>query len=365
MRPPLARALHALTLAVLLASPAPAATRVVASPFSRLDATAARMLAVTGVAAAQGAEAGATLLAVDGDAVRAFRDAGGGALSIPAADGGTVDLELQPYALFADGKGPTYTDDTGRHPLAADVSLFRGHVAGDEQSWAVVAMSDAGVLGVIEQHGERLTLGPVQKMATANATAPGVHALARESDLSREISRFECGINAGNEVEFGLKTLPVESGDHLLAAPEGGNINAARFLFNLAVDCDYEMYGVKFGGNLTAETAYVMTVLGTVNLIDERDVECTLKLVFLNFWTTTADPYTAANTQAQLSEFRAYWLANNGAISSHLQHLISGRSLGGGIAFLDAVCSNGYGVSAIDAIYSYPTGTTTRDAEGI
>jgi hypothetical protein len=142
----------------------------------------------------------------------------------------------------------------------------------------------------------------------------------------------------------------------MLATPEATNINAARFSFDLAVDCDYEMYGVKFGGNLTAATAYVMTVLGTVNLIDERDLETTLKLVYLNFWTTAADP-TRPRRRTWSCRVQVYWLANNGSISSHLQHLISGRSLGGGIAFLDAVCANGYGVSAIDAVYTYPTTT--------
>jgi len=365
------RALPALLLLALCNPPAFAARlpAAPATPFSRLDAATAHLLAITGVpAGAQKVDAGATLLAVDPDAIRAFRDAGGGALSIPAANGSTVELQLEPYALFADGSGPTTTDAGGRHPFTPDVSLYRGHVTGDDASWAVVSMSGSGVLGVIEEHGERLTLGPVQKMAGPNAAAMGVHALAPEGDLAEEISRFECGINADNEVRYGLKPLPGEDGERMLAAPEATNLNGARFTFNLAVDNDYEMYGVKFGGNLTAVTAYMMTVLGTVNLIDERDLETTLKLVYLNFWTTTADPYTASTTSNELTEFKSYWITSGNAttISSHLQHLVSGRALGGGIAFLDAVCTgNAYGVSAIDATYSYPTVTTTWDIEVI
>ena len=374
MPSPLTRALGALLPLALCslaqAAPGPRApipARRPAAPFTRLDATTTRMLAITGVAVGTRSAGAvvdgtaATLLAVDEDAVAAFRAAGGGALAIPAADGATLELELEPYALFAAGSGPTYTDDTGRHAFTPDVSLFRGHVAGDETSWAVVSMSGSGVLGMIEQGGERLTLGPVQRMSGPNAAALGVHALAPEGSLAEAISHFECGINASNEEEYGLKPVPVESGERLLTGPEGTNLNAARFAFNLAVDCDYEIYSVKFGANLTAATAYIMTVLGTVNLIDERDIEATLNLVYLNLWTTSSDPYTQSTTQTQLTEFRGYWLANNGAISSHLQHLISGRGLGGGIAFLDAVCSNGYGVSAIDAIYNYPTVTSTWD----
>ena len=369
MRSSLARALPALLPLALCCSTAlarPIRSVALATPFTRLDATAARMLALTGgPAAGRRTDAGTTLLAVDDGAIRAFRAAGGGTLSIPAADGATVDLELEPYALFADGYGPTVTDNTGRHPFTPDVSLFRGHVAGDEQSMAVIAMSGAGVLGIIDQHGERLTLGPVQRMA-AGAAAMGVHALAPEGSLAEQISHFECGINADNEVEYGLKTLPATGAERMLLSPEGTNLNAARFFFNLAVDCDQELYSNKFSANLTAETAYMMTVLGTVNLIDERDLETTLKLVYLNFWTTT-DPYTATTTTNELPEFRSYWISSNNinTIPSQLQHLVSGRALGGGIAYLDAVCSNGYGVSAIDAIYSYPTVTSTWDVEVI
>src|SRR5262249_58449996 len=126
------------------------------------------------------------------------------------------------------------------------------------------------------------------------------------------------------------------------------------------------IYNNKFGGNLTAATAYMMTLLGTVNLIDERDLECTLKLVFLNLWTDINDPYTQPTTQGELDEFRAYWLANNGSVPSPLQHLVSGRGLGGGIAYVDGVCSGtGFGVSAIDAGYSYPTATPPWGVEGI
>src|SRR5689334_10716422 len=95
------RALTALPTALVLllaCSPVFAARATLdrpATPFSRLDATSTHMLAITGVPAAQKTDGGATLLSVDEDAVRAFRAAGGGVLAIPAADGGTVELELE------------------------------------------------------------------------------------------------------------------------------------------------------------------------------------------------------------------------------------------------------------------------------
>jgi hypothetical protein len=171
-----ARTVVSLALLVALASPA-----LAASPFTRLDPATTRLLkttsALSGVAATPGS--GATLLAVDEQALQQFRDAQGGRLSVPDADGATLELDLVPYELFEPGSGVTYTDDAGRHPFAADVALFRGKVAGEEdESWAVVGMSATGVVGMIQRGDRRFTLTPVQDMAGPNAAGVGVHALA-------------------------------------------------------------------------------------------------------------------------------------------------------------------------------------------
>ncbi len=365
MRPHEARATFlASALLALLALPAGAAP-----VFSRLDPAAAARLApvraatpgadMLGLARQPATEV--SFLGVDEAGLATFRAARGGRLEIPGAGGTSVELELEPYALLADGVRPSLTDDAGRRAFDPDVSLFRGRVAGDEGSSVVLAMSGAGVFGVVERLGRRWTLSPAERLA-AGATGLVAHAFAPEEALVGAASRFECGINGANELEYGLRPDPLAAPDRRMAEPNAAQLNGARFLLNLAVDCDYEITGVKFGGNVTAATAYILTVLGTVNLIYERDLEATLNLVYLNLWTTSADPYTQGSTSPQLAEFKSYWLANNGGISSHAQHLISGRPLGGGIAFLDAICSgNAYGVSAIDAVYSYPTTTSTWD----
>jgi hypothetical protein len=369
MRSPDARAARfALALCALLAAPAAGAP-----VFSPLDPAAAARLAPS-PARTPGADmlgvarepaAGVSFLAVDEAGLAAFRAAGGGRLEMPQADGTSLELELEPYALLGEGARPSITDDAGRRAFDPDVSLFRGRVAGEDGSWAVVAMSGAGVFGAVERGGRRWTLTPAER-PTAGAAGPAAHAFAPEEALEGGASRFECGIDGTNELEYGLRLDLNDALDRRGAEPNAVQLNGARFVLRLAVDCDYELTGVKFGGNVTAATAYVLTVLGTVNLVYERDLEATLDLVYLNLWTTSADPYTQGSTSPQLSEFKSYWLANNGGISSHAQHLISGRPLGGGIAFLDAICSgNAYGVSAIDGVYTYPTTTTTWDVNVI
>ncbi|HEY6194567.1 MAG TPA: FG-GAP-like repeat-containing protein [Candidatus Eisenbacteria bacterium] len=359
-----ARALAPLLALLVLAPPAHAAP-----VFERLGATGARVLAVTSGASGTPVRAGegATLLRVDEDAIAAFRAARGGRLSIPDATGGSVDLELEPLDILAPGASVTYTDGSGRHAFTADVSLYKGHVAGDPASWVVLSMGASGVLGLVERDGRRFTLSPTQRMSTHAPGGLGVHAFAPEGSLAEAASRFECGINADNERQYMPHVTGRDGLDRgLTTTPEAPQLNSPRFTFNVAVDCDFEIYSSKFAGDLNAATSYILTVLGTVNLIYERDLEATLKFPFVNLWTTAADPYSATTTQAELTEFQNYWNANMGGVSRNVAHLISGRPLGGGIAFIDGLCTGpGYGLSAIDCAYTYPTATTTWDVEVI
>ncbi len=363
------RSLPARTTLFALLTLASAAVAAAAPVFSRLSDSGTKLLASTYAAGGTllRETPGTALLTIDAQAMSDFRAAGGGTLAVPDANGGTLELVLEPYELMAPGTSVTYSDATGRHAFTPDVSLFRGHVAGDPTSSVVLSMAGTGVLATIEQHGERLMLSPAQKVAAGSAT-PGVHALAPENAeaISQAAARWQCGINADNEKAYGLRDLDengLEQG--LTTAPQATNLDGTRMQFNAAADCDYEIYGIKFGTNLTAATAYIMTVLGTVNLVYERDLEATLKFTFVNLWTDSNDPYTEPTTSGELSEFASYWAANNGSVPANFKHMISGRPLGGGIAFLDAVCGNGYGVSAIDAVYSYPTTTTTWDVNVI
>ena len=116
MRSPMPRAALLLFAALTFAAPVAAA-----DVFTRLDSVAARAITRTRVASPDAAglldaaEPTATLMSVDEGAMAAFRAAGGGRLAIPAEDGATVELELEPYTLLAKGVSVTYTDDLGRH----------------------------------------------------------------------------------------------------------------------------------------------------------------------------------------------------------------------------------------------------------
>jgi len=352
MRPVQQLALTIAPFALLLAGFSPAGA---AELFSRAASG-------TGRAGALALRPATTLLALDTDAVEEFRARNGGTITLPVSEERSFTLMLEPMELMPPEGAITYTDASGRHPVPLDFSVFKGKVDGDADSWAVVTLGGRTAAATIAVDGRRWSLTPVP----ARAGEEPLFALADEATLETVNSTFRCGIDGTNEAEynkFGIDQ-PVDGTDlRRQAVPYSAQINSPRLVFDIAIDCDYEIYANKFASDLPNATSYMLNLLGTVSLIYERDCEFTLRFPYLNFWTVVGDPYTQGTTSGQLPEFRSYWVNNNGGIPRALAHLISGRNLGGGIAYVGAVCGGfGYGVSAIDAIYSYPTNTTTWDA---
>ena len=364
------RSLLALLLLFPFTPPAQAAV------FSRSDAGNSRLVArslgaplgASSVAPGVSVPDRVSLMAVDADGIRAFRANGGGRFALPAADGSTLELDLAPYDILGPGESVSTSDEQGRHGRAADVTLYRGRVNREPASWAVIAMGSAGVFGTLEHAGIRYNLSPAENVpAPIAGTQPvlPVHALSPESSRPENASPFRCGIDDTNERAL---TTPLLSpgGGAAEARPSGStaaSLVTPRTTWKIAVDCDYEVYHLKFADNLTAEASYVLAVLGTVNLIYERELQATLTFPYVNLWTTAADPYSASTTSAQLTQMEGYWTASNAAVVRSAAFLMSGRPLGGGISNIGALCSptTAFALAAMDFVYTYPTATSTWD----
>ncbi len=320
-----------------------------------------RVSPLSGRAATLSVRPQAPLLAVDRAALDELRASDGGTVSVPLADGTSLDLVLERRRLFAPGAQVTYTDASGPHALPIDLAFFRGSVPGEPDTWAEVTLAPNQVRATIVRGSERLDVMPAE---APTGTEPPLHVLSPERDLDSTSPPWSCGVDGANEAALDhgdpTRLLPRPP-----AQPNGVELVAPRRVISIAVDCDQEIAG-KFGGNVTAASNYVTTLLATVSLIYERDLEVTLNVSYLNFWTTT-DPYTQTSLSPQLSELRSWWNANRSGIPRAVTHLLSGRNLGGGIAYLNVLCAStssgyGYSLSAIDCAYGYPTNTSTWDA---
>jgi hypothetical protein len=117
----------------------------------------------------------------------------------------------------------------------------------------------------------------------------------------------------------------------------------------IAVETDYQLYQ-KFGTTLGV-TTYVTQLMAAVSDRYFHDVQTTLSIAYLGVYTNASDPWDAqdsgGNSSAVLGEFRAAWAPNNWPTSAALAHFISGANLGGGVAYVNALCSQsfGFGVS--------------------
>ncbi len=313
-----------------------------------------------GVAAEAARVAGSRglLLELDPGAVNGFRARGGGRMRFPLETGETVELDLAPVRVLAADATVIHTDAAGEHPIAIDLTVFRGEVVGERGSLVVLSLGPEGALGVIESLGRRHLVGPIRGASPGTRAAQRLHAVEDEAARGARPPVFECGADA-------LAALAPDVRD---AAPEGAQRPAldaqTRLQCDVAIDCDYEFFAFKQGGNVSAATAYVVTVMAVVSAIYERDINTTIVVPYLNLWTTSSDPWDGATTSAQLTQFQNYCNANRAGVTRDLAHLISGRPLGGGIASLGKLCtlSQAYAVSAVDGNHTYPSATASWDA---
>ena len=116
--------------------------------------------------------------------------------------------------------------------------------------------------------------------------------------------------------------------------------------------------------NDTEATNWALAIFSGVSQLYEAQTNASVVVEYLYIWNTT-DPYAGYNSTSDvLSELSNYWQSNNNSISRDLVHLMSKRSLGGGIAWLNGLCSNSYGYAfsanlTNDTTYNFPNPSYT------
>ncbi len=123
----------------------------------------------------------------------------------------------------------------------------------------------------------------------------------------------------------------------------------------VAVETDSEFLAL-FGGNEASAAGYVGTMFAALADIYSRDVNFRPGLAFLRLWATTADPWYSTSTGATLNEFRDYWYFGMAMVERDSAAFLSGRGLGGGVAWLNSGCGEyAYSVSAnLGGSFPYP-----------
>ncbi|MEM9714014.1 MAG: zinc-dependent metalloprotease, partial [Actinomycetota bacterium] len=134
--------------------------------------------------------------------------------------------------------------------------------------------------------------------------------------------------------------------------PDFGNLRTVDTISfhecTIAMETDYQYY--ELFGDLNAATSYLTTLLSYISDRYELQTNTVLTFPYLQLYTNSNDPWSTPDNGGgsidMLNEFVNAWQGNvpTGAI---LGHLMSGASLGGGVAYLNGICSNSsnFGVS--------------------
>lgn len=282
-------------------------------------------------------------LEVDRAAIERLARDGGGVFSVPLSPDFTAELELHPCGAFTNdarvesvGRGKLGAITTT--PVAVRGAYLTGRLAADPSSHAFLAVSDAGTFGYVETDERTFII----------SSGPYGRGLPT---VSYDLTAMPPGLIETPAWTCATREPPVPP-----QPPGDGGVAGSPPCrqVRIAFETDYEFLQL-FGGNTSAATGYISTLASALTSIYNRDLNTKVAAVYSRLWTTPSDPWTATNTSEQLDEFVGYWNVNMNSIVRDLAHFLSGRGLGGGVAYLPGLCNGTpFGVSANLAGY-FPT----------
>lgn len=259
--------------------------------------------------------------------------------------GEPLRLALEPVALPFSADAVVLIDG---EPLAtsveswlADLTLWRGSVEGVPDSSAFLGITPAGPTGWVELAGERL------------------HVAAGGQESYAALTLAELGLPAGAPICRGaIEPLPGPEPEALRqpAEPAPG-AEAARVevegyqptICRLAVETD-DAFSQRFAST-TEAGQYAALLFAAVAEQFRCELQTDLTLEYLGLYSAN-DPWTSpdegGDVEDLLREFQEAWREDGWPVEADLAHIVSGKDLGGGYAYIDVLCDtrNGFGASS-------------------
>lgn len=267
----------------------------------------------------------------------------------PLPGGGTCELELaqvrSPWSSDATvyKNGVPVTDGPGA--VVPDLSIWKGTIFGDDDSSAFLSFSSHGCRGWIRYSDSPDDIVHLVTDFDNSGPVP-----VTRSRLIHPMQMIAAGANqtSPSSICGGALVPPGEEDPAAMLLSQATTAGLTLSDCRLAIETDFQFYQ-QFGDEAAA-IAYVTQLIAAVSDVYLRDVQTTLSIAYLGVHTTAGDPWstpdTSGTTADMLAEFRGAW-AGNWPVQADLAHFISGAGLGGGIAYVNTLCSNafGFGVS--------------------
>jgi hypothetical protein len=268
-------------------------------------------------------------------------------VELPLPEGGTFRARLVRTEVLAPDATVTVARLEGgtivERPIAADLAAFALSVEGFPESRGFLAVTP-GMVGGFAQIGERtlwISSGPVGR---------GLPAVVFDADRAHP-SFLPSGESFCHVEELVGPPMPKSGGGGV-----AGPTELCREL-SLAIETDAEYLSALFGGDSLAAAAYAIALTGACSEIFADDLDVRLRVSSIRLW-DGPDPWDQSSTVDQLFQFKDFWLANESSTPRDLAHYLSGRGLGGGVAWLPGLCSGNeysYALSAnLNGAFPYP-----------
>lgn len=245
-------------------------------------------------------------------------------LELPTKSHGNIVLELYKTEVVS-SEFKVFASSDRENPYPYELGTYYwGTVKGDTESIASLSISSNGITGFIYSKGETFILGKLYQDTEA-------YVLYKESDLLIQ----------------NMLGCDVDESKHFIGQAMESSVRVAdpNNCVKMYLEVDKDIYDNK--GTVQATADYINDVFTQVAILyANEEINFTVNEILV--WDTT-DPYTGPSTSDYLNQFRN---ALGGVYNGDLAHLV-GYQGGGGIAYVDVLCNDTYGVGYSDINSSF------------
>lgn len=275
----------------------------------------------------------------------------------------TVDLELQRVDVFAPGARVRLHAPDGQIELRTPrtTAYLRGSVVGRPDARAMFAVeADGRLRALINLDGQVIAHDDTRELSMASAlridgarTSPGVKPF-RCGNTRQHAPSFAGRINPDSlsAALQGSEGTPMDALPATVSAASAGPLRTAT----LMIETDYELFQ-RLGYSASTVERYIADLTAYIGGIYQNELNVALTIGEINIYTSSGNNrWTAQWADDALEQLRGYWATNRSGTLRTAVMLLSGKSLSGtsdwvsGLAYVDAMCDDGYGYGVVGGI---------------
>lgn len=253
---------------------------------------------------------------------------------------GSTALILRRFRVFTPEAKIVVHGSGGTETLMAvpDNARFQGWMESEPNSVVLLTVREGGGMrGIVASRGRYWVVagGPD---TGGPETGLRLREIDAEAEFFGETASWSCATDELQQVSGALDELFLQPGPSAewAAEPPGGSPLAVSHTARIAVETDFEFYQ-RFGDSTDA-TDYIGDVIGYGSILYSAEVDTSWEIELIHLYTAPADPWNESSSLCALFEFGRYWNDNYSAVDRTIVHMMSGKSAGGGVAWVGVLC---------------------------